>query len=259
MDMHTKLIDISLKYRVLVILSIAFVTIFGVYQYKQLPVDAFPDISPIMVPIFTEAQGMAPEEVERLITFPVESVMNGLPGIKQIKSTSAFGMSVVYVYFDDDIDMYFARQVVAERLSEAVSQLPNLPEKPKLGPISTGLGQIFIYYLEMDETADTDGKDPMLYLRDLNDWQVKYQLQTVVGVTDILSIGGHVLQYQINVNPHLLLQYQISLDDVVSAVNANNANVGGQYILSGQEENLVRGIGLVRNIDDINNITVKTV
>ncbi|MHC4290578.1 MAG: efflux RND transporter permease subunit, partial [Planctomycetota bacterium] len=257
--MHTKLIDISLKYRVLVILSIAFVTIFGVYQYKQLPVDAFPDISPVMVPIFTEAQGMAPEEVERLITFPVESVMNGLPGIKQIKSTSAFGMSVVYVYFDDDIDMYFARQVVAERLSEAVSQLPNLPEKPKLGPISTGLGQIFIYYLEMDETADTDGKDPMLYLRDLNDWQVKYQLQTVVGVTDILSIGGHVLQYQINVNPHLLLQYQISLDDVVSAVNANNANVGGQYILSGQEENLVRGIGLVRNIDDINNITVKTV
>ncbi len=257
--MHTKLIDISLKYRMLVILSILFITLFGIYQYSQLPVDAFPDVSPIMVPIFTEAEGMAPEEVERLITFPVESVMNGLPGIKQIKSTSAFGMSVVYVYFEDDIDIYFARQVVAERLSEAVSQLPDLSEKPKLGPISTGLGQIFIYYLEMDENVDTQGKDPMSYLRDINDWQVKYQLQTVPGVTDILSIGGHVLQYQVNANPHLLLQYQLSLRDVVNAIGENNNNVGGQYIVAGQEENLVRGIGLVGNIDDINNITIKTV
>ena len=257
--MHTKLINISLKYRMLVVLSIVLITVFGIYEYSQLPVDAFPDVSPIMVPVFTEADGMAPEEVERLITFPVESVMNGLPGIKQIKSTSAFGMSVVYVYFDDDVDMYFARQVVAERLSEAVSQLPDLPEKPKLGPISTGLGQIFIYYLEMDEQTDTDGKDPMSYLRDLNDWVVKYQLQTVPGVTDILSIGGHVLQYQVNANPHLLLQYDLSLHDVVNAITQNNDNVGGQYIVTGQEENLVRGIGLVSNIDDIQSITIKTV
>ncbi|MHC5082557.1 MAG: efflux RND transporter permease subunit [Planctomycetota bacterium] len=257
--MHNKLINISLKYRMLVILSILFVGIFGIYQYKQLPVDAFPDVSPVMVPIFTEAEGMAPEEVERLITFPVESVMNGLPGIKQIKSTSAFGMSVVYVYFDDDIDMYFARQVVAERLNEAVSQLPDLLEKPKLGPISTGLGQIFIYYLDMDENVDTQGKDPITYLREINDWVVKYQLQTVKGVTDILSIGGHVLQYQVNVNPNALLQYQLSLHDVVGAIQQNNANVGGQYIVTGQEENLVRGIGLLNDIEDIKHITLKTV
>lgn len=257
--MHTQLINISLKYRMLVVLAIVFVTMLGMYQYSQLPVDAFPDVSPIMVPIFTEAEGMAPEEVERLITFPVESVMNGLPGIKQIKSTSAFGMSVVYVYFDDDIDMYFARQVVAERLSEAMSQLPDLQEKPKLGPISTGLGQIFIYYLSMEEGVDTEGKDPITYLRDLNDWVVKYQLQTVKGVTDILSVGGYVLQYQVNVNPNALLQYDLTLHDVIGAIQANNANVGGQYIVTGQEENLVRGIGLLRTIADIETITLKTV
>jgi cobalt-zinc-cadmium resistance protein CzcA len=257
--MHTKLINISLQYRMLVILAIVFVTVFGVYQYLHLPVDAFPDVSPIMVPIFTEADGMAPEEVERLISFPVESVMNGLPGIKQIKSTSAFGMSVVYVYFDDDTDIYFARQIVSERLNEAISQLPDLPEKPKLGPISTGLGQIFIYYLSIEPGTDTEGKDPTVYLRDINDWIVKYQLQTVPGVTDILSIGGHVLQYQINVNPNALLQYNLSLHDVVEAVRQNNANVGGQYIVTGQEENLVRGIGLLHDIDDISNITIKTI
>ncbi|MCK4999299.1 MAG: efflux RND transporter permease subunit, partial [Anaerohalosphaera sp.] len=257
--MHTKLINISLRYRSLAILLLLFVTTLGIYKYSQLPVDAFPDVSPVMVPIFTDADGMAPEEVERLITFPVESVMNGLPGVKQIKSTSAFGMSVVYVYFDDDVDMYFARQVVGERLNEAAAQLPDLPDKPKMGPISTGLGQIFIYYLTIDEGVDTEGKDSATYLRDINDWVVKYQLQTVPGVTDILSIGGYVLQYQININPNALLQYQLSIHDVVEAVNENNGNVGGQYIVTGQEESLVRGIGLLRTIEDIENITIKAI
>ena len=256
--MHKKLVSISLHYRFIVILAIAFVGGLGIYQYSQLPVDAFPDVSPVMVPIFTEADGMAPEEVERLISFPVESVMNGLPGIKYVKSTSAFGMSVVYVYFDDDVDIYFARQIVSERLSEAVSQLPNSLENPKLGPISTGLGQIFIYYLTIEDGVDTDGKEPTTYLRDLNDWVVKYQLQTVPGVTDILSVGGHVLQYQVNVNPNALLKYSLSLTDVVEAIEKNNANVGGQYIVSGQEENLLRGIGLLRSIEDIENTSIKT-
>ena len=257
--MHKKMVDISLKYRFFVVLGVIGITLWGIYEYTQLPVDAFPDVSPIMVPIFTEADGMASEEVERLITFPVESVMNGLPGVRQIKSTSAFGISVVYVYFDDDVDMYFARRLVDERLSEAVSKLPDLPDKPKLGPISTGMGQIFIYYLTIDEGADTDGKDPITYLRDINDWVVKYQLQTVPGVTDILSVGGHVLQYQVNVNPNDLQQYHLSLHDVVTAIQENNANVGGQYIVTGQEQNLVRGIGLLKDLDDIESITIKVV
>ena len=257
--MHHKIVYISLHYRFFVILGILGITALGIYQYNQLPVDAFPDISPIMVPVFAEAHGMAPEEVERLITFPIESAMNGLPGVKQIKSTSAFGMAVIYVYFEDDTDIYFARQIVSEKLTEALSQLPKMHEPPTLGPISTGLGQIFIYYLAMDEKADTDGKDPDTYLREINDWVVKYQLQTVPGVTDILSIGGHVLQYQIRVNPHLLNKYGIVLEDLVTAGTENNKNAGGQFMVLGSEEYLVRGIGLLEDLEGIRNIHVKVV
>ncbi len=257
--MHTRLINLSLRYRMLMVLAILFVTALGIQQYTQLPVDAFPDVSPVMVPIFTEADGMAPQEIERLITFPVESTMNGLPGVHHIQSTSAFGMSVVYVYFNDDVDMYFARQVVAERLAEAQAQLPDLRDKPKLGPISTGLGQIFIYYLTADEHVDTQGKDPLTYLRDLNDWVVKYQLQTVTGVTDILSVGGHVLQYQVHVDPLALQRYELSLEDIIGAIRQNNANVGGQYLVTGSEEQLIRGIGLLRSLEDIESITVRSI
>ncbi|NOQ86862.1 MAG: CusA/CzcA family heavy metal efflux RND transporter, partial [Deltaproteobacteria bacterium] len=202
--MHKKIVDISLRYRFLVLIVTIAIAVLGIYCYSELPVDAFPDISPIMVPVFVEAEGMAPEEIERLITFPIESTMNGLPGVTQIKSTSAFGMAVIYVYFKDDINIYFARQVVSERLSDAMASLPQMEEPPKLGPISTGLGQIFIYYLTIEKGTNTEGKEPNTYLREINDWIVKYQLQTVPGVTDILSIGGHVLQYQIRINPNAL-------------------------------------------------------
>src|SRR5210317_2648320 len=140
----------TLKAPGLVLMAVLAILGVGFYQYRHMPVDAFPDISPIMVPIFAEAHGMAPEEVERLITYPIESAMNGLPGVKQIKSTSAFGMAVIYVYFEDSVDIYFARQLVAERLAAASAELPDMDELPTLGPISTGLGQIFIYYLTID-------------------------------------------------------------------------------------------------------------
>ena len=255
--MIDKLIEAALKARGLVIIAILGIIGYGIYQYQRMPVDAFPDISPIMVPIFAEAHGMAPEEVERLITYPIESVMNGLPGITQIKSTSAFGMAVIYVYFRDDVDIYFARQLVAERLASAMSDLPEMHDPPTLGPISTGLGQIFIYYLTIDETVDTGGKDPNTYLRELNDWVIKFQLQTVPGVTDILSIGGHVLQYQIRVDPDALLKYELSLEDLVTAVQENNRNVGGQFLVLGAEEHLVRGIGFLESLQHIRDIQVK--
>ncbi len=255
--MHKKIIDISLKYRFFVILAIIALTGLGIYEYRNLPVDAFPDISPVMVPIFAEAHGMAPEEVERLITFPIESAMNGLPGVDEVKSTSAFGMAVIYVYFKDDVDIYFARQIVAERLNEAAAKLPDLHEQPALGPISTGLGQIFMYYLKADKDIDTGGKDPESYLREVNDYIVKYQLQSVPGVTDILSIGGYVLEYQIQIDPDALNMYQVSLEQVVDAVRDNNKNVGGQFMVLGGEEYLVRGIGLLQSLDDIQNIHIK--
>ena len=232
---------------------------YGIYAYRHMPVDAFPDISPIMVPVFAEAHGMAPEEIERLITYPIEATMNGLPKVTQIKSTSAFGMAVIYVYFEDDVDIYFARQQVAERLAGAMNDLPEMHDPPALGPISTGLGQVFLYYLTLEPGTDTGGKAPDTYLREVNDWVVKFQLQTVPGVTDILSIGGHVLQYQIRVNPHSLRKHNVNLETAVEAVRANNRNVGGQFLILGAEEYLVRGLGLLGSLDEIRSIKLKTV
>jgi cobalt-zinc-cadmium resistance protein CzcA len=256
--MISSMINGVLKNRGLVILVLIGVVVLGVMEYRKLDVEAFPDISPVMVPVFAEPDGMAPEEVEQLITYPIETAMNGLPNVTLIKSTSAFGMAVVYVYFTDDTDIYFARQLVSERLAAAAADLPVMEEPPSLGPISTGLGQIFLYYLELEDGADTEGLDELTYLRDVNDWVVKRQLQTVPGVTDILSAGGHVLQYQVKIDPYLLHQYNLSIEDVSTAIQANNRNVGGQYLKINSEEHLVRGIGLLRNLDDIRGITLKT-
>ncbi len=256
--MINRLIEGSLKMPGLVIVLLLVVVGLGIFSYRQLPVDAFPDISPVMVPVFAEGHGMAPEEIERLITYPIESAMNGLPDVTQVKSTSAFGMAVVYVYFRDSVDIYFARQLVAERLAGVRAELPEMDVPPALGPISTGLGQIFIYYLTADpKIVNTDGKPLDSWLRELNDWVVKFQLQTVPGVTDVLSIGGHVLQYQILIQPHLLRKYEITLDEVVQSVHDNNRNVGGQFLVLGAEEHLVRGVGLIQELDDIRHIPVK--
>lgn len=257
--MLERITKFSLENRLLIVLGVIGVIVGGVFAYESLPVDAFPDISPVMVPVFAEAHGMSPEEVERLVSYPIESSMNGLPGVVRIKSTSAFGMAVIYVYFTDDTDIYFARQLVAERLNAALPELPEMDEPPSLGPISTGLGQIFIYYLTADEDLPTGGMPLDIYLRDLNDRVVKYQLQSVPGVTEVLSMGGHVLQYQIQVNPNSLLEFDVSLDDIVEAVNENNRNAGGQFLVIGSEEHLVRGIGLLENLEDIRDLAVKTV
>jgi cobalt-zinc-cadmium resistance protein CzcA len=257
--MIERIVAWTLKNRLMIVVLLAAITALGVLQYRRLPTDAFPDISPVMVPVFAEAHGMAPEEVERLITFPIESAMNGLPKVRLVKSTSAFGMAVVYVYFEDDVDIYFARQIVAERLSGAMAELPEMHEPPVLGPISTGLGEVFMYYLTADPSVDTEGKDRLAWLREINDWVVKFQLQTVPGVTEILSMGGHVLQYQVRVNPYALRKYDIGLDEIVDAVTANNANAGGQFLVIGSEEYLVRGLGLAENLDDLRRIQVKVI
>ncbi|OKY76502.1 MAG: metal transporter [Desulfobulbaceae bacterium DB1] len=256
--MINKLVEFALKFPGLVVVGLIAVLSLGIYKYQHMPVDAFPDISPVMVPVFAEGHGMAPEEIERLITYPIESAMNGLPKVTQIKSTSAFGMAVVYVYFEDDVDIYFARQLVSERLTSAMAELPEMDEPPALGPISTGLGQIFIYYLKADhDKVRTDGKDVNTWLRELNDWVVKFQLQTVPGVTEVLSMGGHVLQYQVKANPNSLRRYGLSLQDVVAAIKENNRNVGGQFLVLGSEEHLVRGVGLIEQLEELQNIPVK--
>ena len=256
--MIDKCVEYALKFPGLVVVALLVVMSIGIYKYQNMPVDAFPDISPVMVPVFAEGHGMAPEEIERLITYPIESAMNGLPGVKQIKSTSAFGMAVIYVYFKDNVDIYFARQLVSERLTSAMAELPEMDQPPTLGPISTGLGQIFIYYLTADpDIVKTGGKEVNTWLRELNDWVVKFQLQTVSGVTEVLSMGGHVLQYQVKVNPNALTRYGLHLEGLVDTIRENNRNVGGQFLVLGSEEHLVRGVGLVERLEDIQNIPVK--
>jgi cobalt-zinc-cadmium resistance protein CzcA len=247
--MIERILEFSLKNRLLVVLIAIGIMGGGAFALTRLPIDAFPDVSPTLVQIVTEAPGLAPEEVEKLITYPVEVSMNGIPGVKQMKSISAFGISQVSVYFNDDVDIYFARQLTLEKLQEAKEQIPPGLGEPTLGPITTGLGQVYQYVVEGKARDGTE-------LRTLQDWIVKYNLRTVPGVTEVLSFGGDVKQYQVRVDPRALLQYGVTLPQVRDAIGANNRNVGGGYIERGPEEYLIRGIGLAESLGDIGNIIV---
>ena len=218
--------------------------------------DAFPDVTNVQVQVNTQAPGLAAIEVERLITFPVESVMNGLPGVTEVRSTSKTGLSVVTIVFEDAVDTYFARQLVLEKLQIAKERIPNGLGTPEIGPITTGLGQVYKYILT-SPTLDA------MELRAINDWQVKFQLRTIPGITDVLSFGGDVRQYQVRVDPDRLVAFDLTLNDLKTALQANNTNAGGWY-LEGKEEQLsIRGEGLIRGgrdgITDIENVVLKSV
>jgi cobalt-zinc-cadmium resistance protein CzcA len=247
--MIDRILEFALRNRMLVSLFALAVIGGGGLALARIPVDAFPDVSPVLVQIITESPGLAPEEVEQLITYPVEVAMNGLPGVTHTKSISAFGVSQVSVYFRDNVDIYFARQLTLERLQTAKEQIPAGLGDPVLGAITTGLGQVYQY------TVRGPGED-LMELRTLQDWIVKYNLRTVAGVTDVLSFGGEVKQYQVQVDPRALQQYGVTLADVREAVGANNRNVGGGYIVRGAEEYLIRGIGLAENLGDIGSIII---
>ncbi len=249
-----KLIDFTLKNRLMVIILGCLVLAGGYASYLKLPVDAFPDVTPALVQVFTETEGLAPEEVERYVTYPVEVAMNGLPDLKKIRSVSNFGLSVVNIYFEDGTDIYFARQLVNERLQLARESIPEGFGEPEMGPISTGLGQILFFFVE-DETK-TRGPEEM---RKIMDWLIKFNLQTVPGITEVLSLGGEVKQFHVLVRPSDLLRYKLSLKEVVEAVKANNANVGAQYIVKDAEQFLIRSVGLAKSIPDLARIIVKSV
>jgi len=247
--MIDRILEGSLKYRLLIVLLAVAVLGGGAYALSRLSIDAFPDVSPVMVQVMTEAPGLAPEEVEKLVTYPIEVSMKGLPGVEQIKSVSAFGISQVSIYFRDDVDIYFARQLSLEKLQEAKEQIPPGLGEPMLGAITTGLGQVYQYVLR------AEGKD-LTELRTLEDWIVRYNLRSVPGVADVSSFGGQVRQYQVQVDPRALLQYGVTLADVKRALGKNNRNVGGGYLVAGAEEYLIRGIGLADNLEDLGNIIV---
>ena len=247
------IIKFSLNNPMLMIAVALLVMAGGYLSYKKLPIDAFPDVSPNLVQVFTETEGLAPEEVEKYVTFPVEVAMAGLPKLEKIRSVSNFGLSVVNVYFEDGTDIYFARQVVNERLREAMEQIPEGFGEPQMGPISTGMGLVLFYYLK-DET----GKYSLEELRAIQDWLIKFQLQTVPGVTEVLGIGGFEKQYHVVVDPFALLRYKVTLNDVIERIKDNNLNVGAQFIERNSEEFIVRSVGLAHKIEDLEDIVIKS-
>lgn len=236
--------------RLLVAVVSMLITAGGILALSRLNVDAFPDVTPVQVEIDTEGQGLAPQEVEQLITFPIENVMNGIPGVVRVQSISKFGLSVVTVYFRDDVDVYFARQQVFERLSLAKDRIP-AGFDPGMGPITTGTGQVYLYQIVGRGKSTQE-------LRTIQDWIVKLQLRTVPGVADVLSFGGDVKQYHVIVDQQALVNYNIPIKSLFEAIQNNNQNTGANFIEHGDEQYVVRGLGLVKDIEDIKNIVLES-
>jgi heavy metal efflux system protein len=251
------LIKAALSQRLLMVV-IAFALVgFGLRASMNLSVDAFPDVTNIQVQVATEAPGRTPEEVERFVTVPVEIAMTGLPGLTEMRSLNRNGLSIVTLVFTDSTDVYFARQLVMERLMEVRSKLPE-DIIPTLGPVSTGLGEVFQYTLSHPNDGNSKlSEAELMERRSVQDWVVRPMLRSIAGVAEINSIGGFEKQYQVLVNPDRLRHYQLSMNEVRAAIAANNANSGGGILSLGAEQYLVRGVGLTRTVEDIANIVLK--
>ncbi|MCT7361174.1 efflux RND transporter permease subunit [Thalassolituus pacificus] len=237
--MFTLLTRWAVANRLLVLIAITSLCIAAAFALPKLNLDAFPDVTNVQVAINTEAPGLAAEEVEKLITYPIEAVMYALPDVAEVRSISKTGLSGITVVFNEGTDIYFARQLVFERLQAAREFIPQGAGIPEMGPNTSGLGQIFQYVLLAEPGSGYD----LMQLRSLNDWLVKLLLMPVDGVTDVLSFGGDVRQFQVNINPDRLLAFQLSQQDVIDALEANNRNVGGWYLNRGQEQLVIRGTG----------------
>ena len=246
--MLNNFIKFILTQRLLVIMAAAAVSVAGVVAWQMLPIDAFPDVTNVQVMVLAEAPGLASVDVEQRVTFPIEKSLQGLPKVRQVRSMSKAGFSQVIVVFEDDVDTYFARQLVFERLQDAKAQLPAGVE-PEMGPISTGLGEIYQYTLE------SDSRSPM-ELRTIQDWLISPQLRSITGVNEVNSFGGFVKQYHVLVDPARLLKYKLSLPDVLAGIERNNANSGGSFLTRGWEQSYVRGVGLFQDISDIENVVL---
>jgi heavy metal efflux system protein len=254
--MLDKLVETSLRYKFLVLIAFGVVAFLGWRAVVTVPIDAFPDVTPAQVNIYTESPGLAAEDVEQLLTFPIESGMAGLPGVQQIRSVSLFGLSYVAVYFRDDMDIYFARRLVMERLQEVGDRIPEGYGTPEMGPNTSGLGQVFWYTLERaDEQLNAAVTD--MDLRTLHDWNVRLILRTAPGVDDVISWGGQERQFQVVIDPLNLIKYDLTFTEIMEVIEANNRQVGGQYVNLGAEQYLVRGLGLVENEHDIGDMVVK--
>jgi cobalt-zinc-cadmium resistance protein CzcA len=256
--MFNRVVDWAVQNRLLVLIALAVLIATAAFQIPKLNLDAFPDVTNVQVAVNTEAPGLAAEEVEQLITYPIEAVMYALPDVEEVRSISKTGLSGVTVVFKEGTDIYFARQLVFERLQAARELIPDGVGVPEMGPNTSGLGQVYQYLL----IADPDSGYDAMELRSLHDWLVKLLLIPVEGVTEILSFGGEVRQYQVNLNPARMLSYDLSQNDVMEALENNNSNVGGWYMGRGQEQLVIRGMGWLGNgeqgLEQIRQVPVKT-
>jgi cobalt-zinc-cadmium resistance protein CzcA len=258
--MFERIIRLAIEHRWLVLLAALGMAGLGIYNYQRLPIDAVPDITNVQVQINTAAPGYSPLEVEQRVTYPVETVMAGLPHLEQTRSLSRYGLSQVTVIFKDGTDIYFARQLVNQRIQEAKEKLP-AGIAPAMGPISTGLGEIYLWTVEAEDgTKKPDGTPyTPTDLREIQDWIIKPQLRNVTGVTEINSIGGFAKEYQVAPSPEKLASYGLTLQDLVIAIDRNNSNVGAGYIEKRGEQYLIRAPGQVRSIEDIRNVILGNV
>lgn len=249
--MINQLISLSLKNRYIVLLTAVLLFAWGVYAIKQNPIDAIPDLSENQVIVFTEWQGRSPQIMEDQVTYPLVSNLQGIPKVKAIRATSMFGMSFVYIVFDDKADVYWARSRVLERLNYAQRLLPE-GVTPTLGPDGTGVGHVLWYTLDAKH-IDLGEQ------RALQDWYVKLGLQTVPGVSEVASFGGFEKQYQISIDPHKLNYYNIPLSQVLKAVKSNNNDIGGRKFEMNGTGYIVRGLGYIKSLQDVENISIGTI
>ncbi len=248
--MINAIINGSLKDRFMVLIAMLIIAVAGLWSYQNTSLDAIPDLSDVQVIIFTEYPGQAPQVVEDQVTYPLTTAMLAVPKSKIVRGYSFFGLSFVYIIFEDGTDMYWARSRVLESLNYVSGDLPK-GITPTLGPDATGVGWIYEYAL-----VDKTGKHDLSELRSLQDWYLRYPLQTVHGVSEVASIGGYVKQYQVEVDPNVLQAYGISLSKVKQAIKRSNNDVGGRLIEMAETEYMVRGLGYIKSVADLNTIPV---
>ena len=254
------LISLSIRHRILVVFASVLLAALGVYNFTRLPIDAVPDITNVQVQINTSVPSLSPTEIEQRVTYPIEVSMSGLPGLDELRSISRYGLSQVTVVFKDDTDLYLARQLVSERLQIAKGSLPAGLAEPAMSPISTGLGEVYMWSVEAEPGAKKpDGSDyNLMDLRTIQDWVIRPQLLTVPGVAEVNSIGGYAKQFHITPQPARLLSLGLSFQDIAEALEQNNSFASGGYIEHRSEQYLVKMNGLVSSIEEIGSIPLAT-
>ncbi len=254
--MIERLMHLALHNRLLILLLVALIVALGALAFRTLPIDAFPDVTNIQVEIISTAPGLSPLEIEKFVTYPIEMSMRGLPKLQLMRSITKYGLSVVTLVFHDDVDVYFARQLVFERLSSVTERLPE-GVSTEMGPVATAMGEIYQYTLEGKPPADAQERIKYFTdLRALQDWVIAPLLKNVPGVSEINSFGGYLRQFQVIVDPDKLLSYGLSVKQVFEAIRNNNQNVGGNIVTQASEQYIVRGVGLIRSEEDIGNIVL---